>query len=66
MKRKELIGWFVLGYNSTGQEERSHWNEMRESKGEQVREEFKLNVNKTSIYITFGLMVSRFADGMSF
>jgi synaptotagmin-14/16 len=37
MNRKELIGWFSLGCNSSGEEEHSHWNEMRDSKGEQVR-----------------------------
>jgi synaptotagmin-14/16 len=36
MKRKEMIGWFSLGYNSSGDEELSHWNDMRDSKGEQV------------------------------
>ncbi|CAN8031565.1 unnamed protein product [Ixodes persulcatus] len=36
MKRKEMIGWFSLGLNSSGEEELSHWSDMRESKGEQV------------------------------
>lgn len=36
MNRKEIIGWFSLGCNSSGEEENSHWNEMRDSKGEQV------------------------------
>lgn len=36
MNRKEMIGWFSLGCNSSGEEENSHWNEMRDSKGEQV------------------------------
>ncbi|XP_064484179.1 synaptotagmin-14-like [Ornithodoros turicata] len=36
MKRKEMIGWFSLGLNSSGEEELSHWNDMRENKGEQV------------------------------
>uniref|UniRef100_T1J0L6 C2 domain-containing protein n=1 Tax=Strigamia maritima TaxID=126957 RepID=T1J0L6_STRMM len=36
MKRKEMIGWFSLGLNSSGEEELSHWNDMRDSKGEQV------------------------------
>lgn len=35
IKRKELIGWITFGYNS-GDEETSHWNDMRDSKGEQV------------------------------
>lgn len=36
IKRKELIGWISLGYSSSGDEELSHWNDMRDSKGEQV------------------------------
>ncbi|CAG2101545.1 unnamed protein product [Medioppia subpectinata] len=36
MNRKEMIGWFSLGFNSSGDEELSHWNDMRDSKGEQV------------------------------
>lgn len=36
MKRKEMIGWFSLGYNNSGEEELSHWDDMRENKGEQV------------------------------
>lgn len=36
MKRKDMIGWFALGYSSSGEEEVSHWNDMRENKGEQV------------------------------
>ncbi|KAL4641824.1 synaptotagmin-16-like, partial [Arapaima gigas] len=36
MKRKELLGWVSLGQSSSGQEERLHWQDMRESKGQQV------------------------------
>ncbi|CAL4085496.1 unnamed protein product, partial [Meganyctiphanes norvegica] len=36
MKRKDVIGWFALGLNSSGDEELEHWNSMRDSKGEQV------------------------------
>ncbi|XP_048259170.1 synaptotagmin-14-like isoform X3 [Haliotis rufescens] len=36
MKKKEMIGWFSLGMNCSGEEEGSHWVDMRESKGEQV------------------------------
>ncbi|KAK3093762.1 hypothetical protein FSP39_019841 [Pinctada imbricata] len=36
MKKKDMIGWFSLGLNSSGEEEQSHWSDMRESKGEQV------------------------------
>ncbi|XP_075568974.1 synaptotagmin-16 [Pelecanus crispus] len=36
MKRKEMIGWISMGQNSSGQEEQSHWQEMKESQGTQV------------------------------
>ncbi|KAK7487111.1 hypothetical protein BaRGS_00021606 [Batillaria attramentaria] len=36
MKKKEMIGWFSLGQNSSGEEESSHWADMRESKGDEV------------------------------
>uniref|UniRef100_A0A8V0Z4I2 Synaptotagmin 16 n=1 Tax=Gallus gallus TaxID=9031 RepID=A0A8V0Z4I2_CHICK len=36
MKRKEMIGWISMGQNSSGEEEQSHWQEMKESKGLQV------------------------------
>ncbi|XP_041107077.1 synaptotagmin-14 isoform X1 [Polyodon spathula] len=36
MKRKEMIGWISLGFNSSGEEELNHWTEMKESKGQQV------------------------------
>ncbi|KAJ9597260.1 hypothetical protein L9F63_011864, partial [Diploptera punctata] len=36
MKRKEMIGWFSLGLNSSGEEELSHWNDMRDVRGEQI------------------------------
>ncbi|XP_035183873.1 synaptotagmin-16 isoform X1 [Oxyura jamaicensis] len=36
MKRKEMVGWISMGQNSSGQEEQSHWQEMKESKGTQV------------------------------
>uniref|UniRef100_A0AAV2JDW5 C2 domain-containing protein n=1 Tax=Knipowitschia caucasica TaxID=637954 RepID=A0AAV2JDW5_KNICA len=36
MKRKEMIGWISLGLNSSGEEELSHWTEMKECKGQQV------------------------------
>ncbi|XP_065541337.1 synaptotagmin-16 isoform X2 [Lathamus discolor] len=36
MKRKEMIGWISMGQNSSGEEEQSHWQEMKESKGTQV------------------------------
>lgn len=47
MNRKEMIGWFSLGCNSSGEEENSHWNEMRDSKGEQVSEFLLLFLDST-------------------
>ncbi|XP_054264649.1 synaptotagmin-16 isoform X2 [Macrosteles quadrilineatus] len=36
MKRKEMIGWFSLGLNSSGEEELAHWEDMRQVRGEQI------------------------------
>ncbi|XP_006915168.1 synaptotagmin-16 [Pteropus alecto] len=36
MKRKEMVGWIALGQNSSGEEEQDHWEEMKETKGQQV------------------------------
>lgn len=36
MKRKEMVGWIALGQNSSGEEEQDHWEEMKESKGQQI------------------------------
>ncbi|KAM6255707.1 synaptotagmin-16 isoform 2-T6 [Spheniscus humboldti] len=36
MKRKEMIGWISMGQNNSGEEEQSHWQEMKELKGTQV------------------------------
>ncbi|XP_053459159.1 synaptotagmin-16 isoform X4 [Nycticebus coucang] len=36
MKRKEMIGWIALGQNSSGEGEQDHWEEMKETKGQQV------------------------------
>ncbi|XP_036133811.1 synaptotagmin-16 [Molossus molossus] len=36
MKPKEMIGWIALGQNSSGEEELDHWEEMKETKGQQV------------------------------
>uniref|UniRef100_A0A1S4MWQ2 C2 domain-containing protein n=1 Tax=Pediculus humanus subsp. corporis TaxID=121224 RepID=A0A1S4MWQ2_PEDHC len=36
MKRKEMVGWFSMGLKSSGEEELSHWNDMRDAKGEQI------------------------------
>lgn len=36
MKRKEMVGWIALGQSSSGEEERLHWQDMREAGGQQV------------------------------
>ncbi|XP_060938192.1 synaptotagmin-16 [Limanda limanda] len=36
MKRKEMVGWISLGQNSSGEEEQLHWQDMKESRGQQV------------------------------
>ena len=36
MKRKDMVGWFALGLNNSGEDELNHWNSMRDSRGEQV------------------------------
>lgn len=36
IKKKEMIGWFSMGFNSSGDEEKSHWEDMVTSNGEQV------------------------------
>lgn len=36
MKKKETIGWFALGANSSGEEEAAHWNDMCDVRGEQI------------------------------
>lgn len=36
MKRKEMVGWIALGMNSSGEEEQLHWQDMKESRGQQV------------------------------
>ncbi|KAF3845529.1 hypothetical protein F7725_008692 [Dissostichus mawsoni] len=36
MKRKEMVGWIALGQNSSGEEEQIHWQDMKESRGQQA------------------------------
>ncbi|XP_072558642.1 synaptotagmin-16-like isoform X2 [Paramormyrops kingsleyae] len=36
IKRKELLGWVSLGHNASGREEWLHWQDMRQSQGQQV------------------------------
>ncbi|TST98533.1 Synaptotagmin-14 [Bagarius yarrelli] len=36
IKRKEMIGWISLGLNSSGEDELTHWTQMKEAKGQQV------------------------------
>ena len=37
MRRKEIVGWFSIGRDNTGEEELIHWREMLEAKGRPVR-----------------------------
>ncbi|ODN06631.1 Synaptotagmin-16 [Orchesella cincta] len=34
--RRELLGWFALGYNSSGDEESTHWEDMVDALGDQM------------------------------
>ncbi|PAA49493.1 hypothetical protein BOX15_Mlig018299g2 [Macrostomum lignano] len=36
IKRREMIGWFAIGRNSSGEEEAAHWHDMLEARGELV------------------------------
>ncbi|XP_037088302.1 synaptotagmin-14-like [Pollicipes pollicipes] len=36
MKKRDLIGWFALGHNSSGAEERSHWTDLRHARDVQI------------------------------
>lgn len=35
-KKKEMVGWFSLGLNSSGAEELAHWMDMKEFQHEQI------------------------------
>lgn len=35
-KRKDMIGWFSMGKNSSGQEEIRHWNDMIQEKEQKI------------------------------
>lgn len=35
-KRKEMIGWFSLGLNSSGPEQLAHWLDMKELHAQQL------------------------------
>ncbi|XP_032238358.2 synaptotagmin-16 isoform X2 [Nematostella vectensis] len=37
MRRKEIMGWFSMGRDNTGEDEESHWKEMIEGKGKAVK-----------------------------
>ncbi|XP_013875432.1 synaptotagmin-14 [Austrofundulus limnaeus] len=36
LKPRERLGWVSLGHDSTGEEQQTHWAEMREAEGQQV------------------------------
>lgn len=42
-RRKELIGWFGIGRESTGEREQLHWDEMIGSRGEPIKGWYTLN-----------------------
>ncbi|PAA92257.1 hypothetical protein BOX15_Mlig030070g2 [Macrostomum lignano] len=37
MNRREIIGWFSIGCNNSGEEELAHWQDMKDAHGEPVR-----------------------------
>ena len=36
LKRRQLVGWFSLGYDNSNDQQALHWNEMMDAGGEQV------------------------------
>ena len=36
LKRRELLGWISLGFDSSAEQQNVHWQEMREAAGEQI------------------------------
>ena len=37
MRRKEIIGWFSIGHDSTGDEEDAHWRAVMNARGHPIR-----------------------------
>ncbi|KAK3715065.1 hypothetical protein QZH41_012134, partial [Actinostola sp. cb2023] len=37
MRRKEIVGWFSMGRDNTGEDEESHWKEMSTGKGKPIK-----------------------------
>ena len=37
MRRKEIIGWFSIGHDSTGNEEDAHWRAVMNARGQPIR-----------------------------
>ncbi len=37
MRRKEIIGWFSIGHDSTGDEEDVHWRAVMNARGQPIR-----------------------------
>lgn len=50
VKRKDLIGWFSVGKNSSGEEEIAHWNDMKDVEGEQVIYDTLCDTQNTASY----------------
>ncbi len=44
-RKKELIGWFGIGRESTGEREQLHWDEMIDARGEPIRGWYVLSQN---------------------
>ena len=36
LKRRELLGWISLGFDSSVEHQTDHWQEMRDAGGEQI------------------------------
>ncbi|KAI3367887.1 hypothetical protein L3Q82_026224 [Scortum barcoo] len=51
MKRKEMVGWVALGQNSSGEEEQLHWQDMKESRGQQLT--LYLTKRKYDVLVSF-------------
>ncbi|VDD77679.1 unnamed protein product [Mesocestoides corti] len=45
--KNECLGWFAIGSKNTGEEERSHWNEMLQAQGQEITRWHVLNENLT-------------------
>lgn len=44
-RKKELVGWFGIGCESTGEREKLHWEETIHARGEAIKGWYVLNMN---------------------